>query len=73
MGNVLVKTPITINGRDPLMGADGKIQYKESVVTELAGKLIEKSNAKLPVHLKKIITPISEKTPVKSKSNDKAE
>ena len=73
MGNVLVKTPITINGRDPLMGADGKMQYKESVVTELAGKLIEKANSKLPAHLKKIIQPITEKAPVKSKTNDKAE
>jgi len=73
MGNVLIKTPITTNGRDPLMGADGKMKYKESIVTDLAGKLIEKANAKLPAHLKKIIEPIAEKAPVKSKSNDKAE
>lgn len=73
MGNVLVKTPITINGRDPLMGADGKMQYKETIVTAKAGELIEKMNSKLPAHLKKIIQPIAKKAPVKSKTNDKAE
>ena len=66
MGNVLVKTPITTNGRDPLMGADGKMQYKETIVTAKAGELLEKANAKLPAHLKKIIEPI------KADKNDKA-
>ncbi len=55
MAQILVKTPVTSNGRDPIMGADGKIMYKETILEAAAQKVIEKRNLKKPTHLKAII------------------
>lgn len=52
---ILIKSPITSNGRDPIMGSDGRIQYKETIVMAGARGNFEKINAKLPTHLKMII------------------
>lgn len=70
MGQILIKTPVTSNGRDPIM-KDDKIVYKESIVEEAAKPIFEKINAKLPTHLKRIIAPVGEATPAKKSKNDK--
>lgn len=58
MAKILVKSPVTSNGRDPIMSAEGKIVYKETILNEAAKPVLEKINAKLPTHLKKVITDI---------------
>lgn len=70
MAQILVKSPVTSNGRDPIMSADGKIIYKETIMEHGAKPVLEKINAKLPTHLKKVITdiiPNNEEPPVKTK------
>jgi hypothetical protein len=56
MAQILVKTPVTSNGRDVILGADGRVQYKETILMAAAKPVIEKQNAKLPPLLKKIVT-----------------
>ena len=70
---ILIKSPITSNGRDPIMGADGKIMYKETIGMIAAKATLEKINEKLPTHLKHIITEIKPEveTPKANKPNDK--
>ena len=79
---ILVKTPITSNGRDLIMGADGRIQYKETIIMAAARGNIEKINAKLTSSLKWIIedynpdaevkeTEPAEAPKVKNVTNDK--
>jgi hypothetical protein len=68
MGQILVKSPVTSNGRDPIMGEDGKITYRETILEAGAKPVFEKINAKLPTHLKHIISDITES---KSKKDDK--
>lgn len=58
MAKILVKSPVTSNGRDPIMTADGRIVYKETILNTAAKPVLEKINAKLPTHLKKVITDI---------------
>lgn len=70
MGNVLVKSPVTTNGVNPRLDNKGQIIYKETILTEAGGKLIEKINGKLPQHLKKIVTPL-ETPAVKPSKDDK--
>lgn len=70
MAKILVKSPVTSNGRDPIMSAEGKIVYKETVLNAAAKPVLEKINSKLPTHLKKAITdivPNNEEPPVKTK------
>lgn len=70
MGKILVKSPVTSNGRDPIMSADGKIVYKETILNAAAKPVLEKINTKLPTHLKKVISdivPNNEAPPVKTK------
>ena len=62
MAKILVKSPVTSNGRDPIMSAEGKIVYKETILYEAAKPVLEKINAKLPTHLKKVITDIPAET-----------
>ena len=62
---ILVKTPVTSNGRDPIMGSDGRIQYKETIVMAGARGNFEKINAKLPTHLKMIIEDYTENATAK--------
>ncbi len=57
MAKILVKTPITSNGRDVVLGSDGKIKYSETVVEEAARAIFEKMNTHLPPALKRVITP----------------
>ncbi len=59
MAKILVKSPVTSNGRDPIMSAEGKIVYKETILEHGAKPVLEKINAKLPTHLKKVITDIA--------------
>lgn len=70
MAKILVKSPVTSNGRDPIMSAEGKIVYKETILNAAAKPVLEKINSKLPTHLKKVITDIvdnPEVPPVKTK------
>lgn len=58
MAQILVKTPITSNGRDPVLDHEGKMIFKETILEAAAQPILEKQNLKLPTHLKKKITPI---------------
>jgi hypothetical protein len=71
MAQILVKTPVTSNGRDVILGADGRVQYKETILMAAARPVIEKQNAKLPPLLKKVITdyPVGNVGPVETAKN----
>ena len=56
MAKILVKSPITSNGRDPILSEDGKMVYKETILSAGAKPILEKINSKLPTHLKRQIT-----------------
>lgn len=66
MEQLLVKVPITTNGINPVM-INGQIQYKEVKLAMGAKKDLEKINAKLPEHLKRIITVVND-TPKKAEA-----
>jgi hypothetical protein len=72
MAEILVKTPITTNGRDPLIGADGKLVYKETILNASAKATLERINTKLPGSLKKIITDVKPEAvnPAKTANNE---
>ncbi len=70
MAQILVKTPVTSNGRDPIMDEDGKQIFKETILDAAAQSIIEKQNLKLPTHLKKKISPYKPEA-VKAKADDK--
>lgn len=53
--NILVKTPLTSDGNMPVIGADGKVVYSESILTAAAKPILEKRNQSLPGPLKVII------------------
>lgn len=57
MAKILVKSPITSNGRDVVLDAQGKIRYKETIVEAAAQKTFEKINRTLPPARKYIIEP----------------
>lgn len=59
MAKILVKSPITSNGRDPILSEDGKMVYKETILSANARPVLEKINSKLPTHLKKVISDIA--------------
>lgn len=59
-GYLKVLTPVTTNGRDPVMTTEGKIKYRESHMHPLAQKRMIAKNAKLPNHLKHIIELVKE-------------
>lgn len=71
MARILVKTPVTYNGRDPIMEG-GQQVYKETILEAAAGPILEKINTKLPPHLKKIITPIKDGETIKEAPKTKA-
>lgn len=57
---ILVKTPLTENGMNPVFGEDGKQAYTESLLVDNPGehsarRILEKRNATLPKHLQVII------------------
>lgn len=52
---ILVKTPLTSDGNMPVMGADGKQVYSESILGFPAKAILEKANQALPGPLRKII------------------
>lgn len=60
MAKILVKTPITSNGRDVVIDAEGKVRYKETIVEAAARKTFEKMNTKLPPIRKFIIEPYND-------------
>lgn len=78
---ILVKTPLTTDGNSPVIGADGRQVFTESILTEAARPVLEKRNRTLNAHLKVIIedyngepgiVPESEKpAPVAAKSTSK--
>ena len=49
---ILVKTPVTSNGRDLYLGPDDKIVYKETILAASARPIIEKQNEKRTTALK---------------------
>lgn len=52
---ILVKTPLTTDGNAPVIGADGRQVFTESILTDLAKPVLEKRNQTLAQHLKVII------------------
>lgn len=54
-GNILVKTPLTLDGNAPVIGGDGRQVYSESILGAAAKPVLEKRNTTLPPHLKVII------------------
>jgi len=60
MAKILVKTPITYNGRDVKLGPDGRILYRETIVEAAAGPVFTRMNKTLPQTLKRIIEPYNE-------------
>lgn len=80
-GQILVKTPLTTNGTDPVFGEDGKRVYTESILGAAAKPVLEKRNTTLPTHLKVVIEdytgPVgiladADKAELKTKANAKA-
>lgn len=69
MAEILVKSPLTTNGRDPLYGEDGKPMFREDILNANAKSALERINAKKPKHLQAIITDIK---PAEIKKDDKA-
>jgi len=57
---ILIKSPVTSNGRDPILDANGQRTFKETIAMASAKGSFEKINAKLPEHLKHIITDYTE-------------
>lgn len=58
--NILVKTPLTTNGTDPVFDGEGKRIFTESILRNQSGStgaraVLEKRNQSLPAHLKVII------------------
>ena len=70
MAKILVKSPRTTNGTDPVIDEDGKMLYTETILEAAAKPVLEKMNAKLPKHLKKIITDFKEADEKPKKKND---
>lgn len=72
MPQILVKKPLTYNGRDPILDEQtGKAQYKSSVMEDnsTVRKALASINDKKPPHLKLIIEPY--KPEGKPEKNDK--
>lgn len=69
MAQIIVKSPVTTNGRDPFLNG-GQQVFKTTIVEAAAGPLFEKMNLKLPDHLKRVIAPYPEPE-IKPKKNDK--
>lgn len=61
-GQILIKTPLTSNGRDLIIGADGRIQYKETIVEAAARDHFEGINKTRTTSLKHIIEDIKPAT-----------
>ncbi len=61
MAKILVKSPVTSNGINPVLDKKGQIVFKETTLEAAARPILEKINMKLPDHLKKVITEINEK------------
>lgn len=60
MAKILIRTPITSNGRDVVIDGNGQIRYKETIAEDAAMPIFEKLNAKLPPVLRAMITPYSD-------------
>lgn len=60
MAKILVKTPITTNGRDVKLSPEGKVMYSETIVEAAAKPVFERMNKTLPQALKRIIEPFNE-------------
>jgi len=69
MGQILIKKPITTNGRDPLMKG-GSVQYKETIVEDSARAAFERQNKTKPEHLKLIIEDYDPETRTKKTKED---
>lgn len=66
MAKILVKTPITTNGRDVKLDNEGRVMYTETIVEAAAGPVFQRINKTLPQALKRIIEPfnVEENKPV---------
>jgi len=65
MAKILVKTPITSNGRDIVLGPDGRPKYKETILNDQPGRngaryTLESINKSRPPVLRHIIEPYNE-------------
>lgn len=65
---ILVKTPLTTNGTDPVFDANDKRTYTESILLDVPGKsgaraILEQRNSTLPTHLKLLISDYVEPVP----------
>lgn len=70
MAQIIVKTPITSNGRDPYM-ENGKMLYSETILEAAARPILEQHNNRLPTHLKHIIEDYSPQEGEVTKPTDK--
>lgn len=55
MAEILVKTPMTTDGVNVVLGADGRIRYTESILGIAAKPILEKMNNQKQQALKMII------------------
>lgn len=60
MAKILVRSPVTSNGRDVVIDNEGKVRYKETILEGSARKILEQMNSKLPPVLRKVITDYDE-------------
>lgn len=61
---ILVKSPVTTNGTNPLIGDDGRVVFRETLLADSARSHLERLNKTLPDNLKHKISdysPVPEK------------
>lgn len=66
---ILVKTPVTTNGTVPLIGDDGRVVVRETILASTARPHLERLNNTLPPSLKHVIEDYKE--PDKQSTNEK--
>lgn len=70
MAEIIVKTPLTTNGRDPIIGDDGKPEFRIDILNAAARPIFEKMNTKLPKHLQKVIIDVKPENTAKTVKDD---
>lgn len=68
---ILVKTPVTTNGTNPLIGEDGRMVYRETILAATARPHLEKLNNTLPKQLQHVISDYKPENTDKKSKNDK--
>mgnify|MGYP001586938109 CR=1 FL=1 len=69
MAEIIVLSPVTSNGINPVLDNKGQIIYKETILPLAAKAIIEKQNEKRPDHLKKKISLVEDKKVVKDEKS----